>query len=175
MLKQRVLTAVLLGVGILLAVFLLPDWAWGAVISIVVLLALHEWCALVDIGKIGQVDRSHHPVRSSISDAETEHLVSVGISQDLVLVKIKCPCPGVKMSCSVRVGKNEHAVTLDSQIGRAPGIFKGTLAVNVLHRLYLFTATDLPLVDGGGKHVREKGPPLLESNGIHVGDIVSDD
>ena len=55
MLKQRVLTAVLLGVGILLAVFLLPDWAWGAVISIVVLLALHEWCALVDIGKIGQV------------------------------------------------------------------------------------------------------------------------
>ncbi|MBS1208038.1 MAG: Phosphatidate cytidylyltransferase [Proteobacteria bacterium] len=54
MLKKRVLTAVLLGVGILLAVFLLPDWAWGLVISLIVLLALHEWCALVQIGKIGQ-------------------------------------------------------------------------------------------------------------------------
>lgn len=54
MLKQRVLTAVCLAVGILLAIFLFPDWAWGGVVSIIVVLALHEWCALVDIGRIGQ-------------------------------------------------------------------------------------------------------------------------
>ncbi|GAB2904789.1 phosphatidate cytidylyltransferase [Uliginosibacterium flavum] len=55
MLKQRVLTAVCLAVGMLLAIFFFPDWAWGCVVAIIVVLALHEWCALVDIGRIGQV------------------------------------------------------------------------------------------------------------------------
>lgn len=53
MLKQRVITALLLGVGVLLAMFLLPDWAWGILIGAVVVLALKEWCALVKIGRFG--------------------------------------------------------------------------------------------------------------------------
>jgi phosphatidate cytidylyltransferase len=55
MLKQRVVTALMLGVGIILAIFFLPDLAWGALISLVMLLAVHEWCALVKIAKPGQV------------------------------------------------------------------------------------------------------------------------
>lgn len=55
MLKQRVITALMLGAGSILAIFLLPDWAWGALISLVVLLAVREWCALVKIGVAGQV------------------------------------------------------------------------------------------------------------------------
>ncbi|MDP5240514.1 phosphatidate cytidylyltransferase [Uliginosibacterium sp. 31-16] len=54
MLKQRVVTAVLLGLAILFALFFLSDWAWGSLISLVVVLALHEWCALVKINRIGQ-------------------------------------------------------------------------------------------------------------------------
>ncbi|MDO6385224.1 phosphatidate cytidylyltransferase [Uliginosibacterium sp. 31-12] len=55
MLKQRVITALMLGVGIILAIFFLPDWAWGALISLVVLLAVREWCGLVKIGVLGQL------------------------------------------------------------------------------------------------------------------------
>lgn len=53
MLKQRVVTALLLGVGVLLGIFLLPDWAWGLLISAVIAVALWEWCALVKIGRFG--------------------------------------------------------------------------------------------------------------------------
>lgn len=55
MLKQRVITALILGVVIILAIFSLPDWAWGVLIAAVTLLAVREWCALVKIGKAGQV------------------------------------------------------------------------------------------------------------------------
>lgn len=55
MLKQRVVTAVLLGLGVLLPLFFLPDWAWGGLIAGVVAVALHEWCALVKIERLGQV------------------------------------------------------------------------------------------------------------------------
>jgi phosphatidate cytidylyltransferase len=53
MLKQRVITAVILGVGILLATFLLPDWAWGVLTAAIVTLALWEWCALTQIKQFG--------------------------------------------------------------------------------------------------------------------------
>lgn len=53
MLKQRVVTALLLGVGVLLAIFLLPDWAWGLLISVVIGLAVWEWCSLVKISRPG--------------------------------------------------------------------------------------------------------------------------
>lgn len=53
MLKQRVVTAVILAVGILLAIFFLPDWALGGVIAAVIVLALNEWCVINKIGKAG--------------------------------------------------------------------------------------------------------------------------
>jgi phosphatidate cytidylyltransferase len=53
MLKQRVVTALLLGIGVLLAIFLLPDWAWGILIGAVITLALWEWCTLVKVGRLG--------------------------------------------------------------------------------------------------------------------------
>lgn len=55
MLRQRVITALMLGVGIILAIFFLPDWAWGVLIALVMLLAVREWCALVEISLPGQV------------------------------------------------------------------------------------------------------------------------
>lgn len=55
MLKQRVITALMLGAGVILAIFFLPDWAWGALIATVMLLAVREWCALIKIGLPGQI------------------------------------------------------------------------------------------------------------------------
>lgn len=53
MLKQRVLTALALGAALLLAIFLLPDLLWGAIVSAICVLALREWCALVKIPRAG--------------------------------------------------------------------------------------------------------------------------
>ncbi len=55
MLKQRIITALILGAGVILSIYFMPDWMWGALVSIVILLALSEWCALVKIGRAGQV------------------------------------------------------------------------------------------------------------------------
>lgn len=55
MLKQRILTALLLGAGVLLTIFALPGWAFGLAIALVMALALWEWCSLVKIGLLGFV------------------------------------------------------------------------------------------------------------------------
>lgn len=54
MLKQRIITALVLGAGVILSIYFMPDWLWALLISVVILLGVHEWCALVKIGKAGQ-------------------------------------------------------------------------------------------------------------------------
>ncbi|MDQ7990393.1 MAG: phosphatidate cytidylyltransferase [Candidatus Dactylopiibacterium sp.] len=54
MLKQRVITALILGFVVILSIFLLPDPLWGVLIGAIVAFAVHEWCALVKIGRVGQ-------------------------------------------------------------------------------------------------------------------------
>lgn len=54
MLKQRVITALILGAGVILSIYFMPDWMWGLLVSAVILLGIGEWCALVKIGKIGR-------------------------------------------------------------------------------------------------------------------------
>lgn len=55
MLKQRIITALILGAGVILSIYFMPDWLWGALVSAVIVLAVSEWCALVKIGRPGQV------------------------------------------------------------------------------------------------------------------------
>lgn len=55
MLKQRVITALMLGAGAILSIYFLPDLFWGLLITAIIVLGVHEWCGLVKIGKAGQV------------------------------------------------------------------------------------------------------------------------
>lgn len=54
MLKQRVLTAIVLIIGFLAALFLSPSWLWLAVVVLVSAVAAHEWSALSGFGQAGQ-------------------------------------------------------------------------------------------------------------------------
>lgn len=49
MLKQRILTAVPLAAGFLLALFLLPGWAFASLIGVLVALAGWEWATLTPL------------------------------------------------------------------------------------------------------------------------------
>jgi len=51
MLKQRLLAALVLIPAFLAALFLLPQWAWAALMGLVVLLAADEWARLSHFGK----------------------------------------------------------------------------------------------------------------------------
>lgn len=53
MLKQRVVTALILGALVLLGTFFLPTVLWGWVVGAVVMLAAREWCALFAVSRIG--------------------------------------------------------------------------------------------------------------------------
>jgi phosphatidate cytidylyltransferase len=51
MLKQRLLAALVLIPAFLAALFWLPQWAWAALMALVVLLGAHEWARLGHFGK----------------------------------------------------------------------------------------------------------------------------
>ncbi|KAF7598545.1 MAG: phosphatidate cytidylyltransferase [Candidatus Dactylopiibacterium carminicum] len=53
MLKQRVITALVLGAVLLLAVFLLPDSLWSVLVAAICVLAVREWGSLVKVSRIG--------------------------------------------------------------------------------------------------------------------------
>ncbi|MBK9392539.1 MAG: phosphatidate cytidylyltransferase [Uliginosibacterium sp.] len=55
MLKQRVVTALILGAMVLLAIFLLPAMLWGVFVAVLVAVAAYEWCQLqgLDRGRTG--------------------------------------------------------------------------------------------------------------------------
>lgn len=55
MLKQRVITALMLGAGAILSIYFLPDLFWGVLITAVILIGIQEWCGLVKIGRPGMI------------------------------------------------------------------------------------------------------------------------
>lgn len=152
MLKQRVITALILGALALLAIFLLPDRFWGGLVALVVVVATREWCKLLAIA------RTQMLVLMLFVAAPVIYVSSVQVSGDghLVLLAI--------YMCSICF----WAFTAPAWLKIKPDLSGSVLAY--LIAMILFIPTSLAMVELRRAH---PGLLVLAILGVCVADIAA--
>lgn len=152
MLKQRVVTALILGVLTLLAIFFLPDLWWGGLVALVVVMATYEWSKLLGISRVPML------VLMAVVAAPVLVMSTTPVSGDghLVLLTI--------YACSVCF----WAFTVPAWLHIKPDLAETALAYLV--GVILFVPTSLAMLELRRIH---PGLLLLAILGVCVADITA--